>query len=153
MAARFPTNTCGGHTSLNTWHTADPDKAKILKCPTQISRCRANRHSILVLAYSDMIIVPVAAYMLPRQNPSIIRLLVLGNELLDGLDVLRLSLLGLQVLELSPLVVLGLALCPHQSVSAADAISSGAGSLTLRSKTPGLVAASWLSPLPCLKRP
>ena len=69
-----------------------------------------------------MIIVPVAAY---ATSPGIIRLLVLGNELLDGLDVLRLSLLGLQVLELSPLVVLRLALCPHQSVSAAAAVSSG----------------------------
>lgn len=37
-------------------------------------------------------------------------LLVLGDELLHGLDVLLLRLLGLHVLDLGPLVVLGLAL-------------------------------------------
>lgn len=57
-----------------------------------------------------MIIIPVAAYA-TSQNPSIIRLLVLGNKLVDGFDVLLLSLLGAQVLELSPLVVLCPALC------------------------------------------
>lgn len=50
-----------------------------------------------------MIIVPVAAY---ATSPGIIRLLVLGNELLDGLNVLLLRLLRAQVLEFSPLVVL-----------------------------------------------
>lgn len=48
--------------------------------------------------------------MLPR-NPSIIRLLVLSNELLNSLDVLLLGVGGAKVLELSPLVVLRLALC------------------------------------------
>lgn len=48
--------------------------------------------------------------MLPR-NPSIIhRLLVLSNKLLHSLDILLLRLLGAQVLELRPLVVLRLAL-------------------------------------------
>ena len=49
--------------------------------------------------------------MLPLNIPSIIRLTVLGSELLDGLNVLLLRLLRAQVLELSPLVVLCLALC------------------------------------------
>ena len=60
--------------------------------------------------------------MLPRKTQYIIRLLVLGNELLDGLDVLRLSLLGLQALELSPLVVLRLALRSNESAAAATAV-------------------------------
>lgn len=44
-------------------------------------------------------------------------LLVLGDQLLDSLDVLLLSLLGLHVLDLGPLVVLGLALQKRQDVS------------------------------------
>lgn len=58
--------------------------------------------------------------MLPR-NTTIVRLVVLGLELLDSLNVLLLRLLGAQVLELGPLVVLRLALY-HASQSPSQLI-------------------------------
>jgi hypothetical protein len=95
--------------------------------------------------------------MLPRNHPNIIRLLVLSNKLLHSLNILLLRILGAQVLELRPLVVLRLALWFHngQNPSALAAIPVGPkrALLTLRSNMPGLVAASCFSPLPCLKRP
>lgn len=101
-----PTNACAGQATLARRHTADFEQAKILaslhKYP-QICPYGSNQYSRLVLACSDMIIVPVAAY---ATSPGIIRLFVLGNEILDGLNVLLLRLLRAQVLEFSPLVVL-----------------------------------------------
>jgi hypothetical protein len=74
-----------------------------------ISQCCANQYSILVLAYQSVIIIPTAYMALPSpQYP--FHLLVLGNELLDRLDVLLLGIGRAQALVLSPLVVLRLAL-------------------------------------------
>jgi hypothetical protein len=66
-------------------------------------------------------------YLADCNFPNIIRLLVLGNKLLNSLNILLLRILGAQVLELRPLVVLRLALWyhPRQYPSAATAISVG----------------------------
>lgn len=53
------------------------------------------------------------------KRPICSALLVLGDQLLDSLNVLLLSLLGLHVLDLGPLVVLGLALQKSYDVSEA----------------------------------
>jgi hypothetical protein len=92
----------------------------------------------------------------------LLRLLVLSNQLLNSSNVLLLRIRSAQVLDLSPLVVLSLALqitrrsasnLSYHRIILIRHSRMRQRRLTLRSNMPGLGASSNLvSPLPCLKR-